>query len=150
DMIGGTSTGAIVAAALARGASVGEVLDFYQHLVPIMFSKRNLLSRGKSLYEAGPLAKALRDFFGDETTLAPKYLRTVLLVVVKNAPPQSSWPITSNPGAKYNDFPRPDSNLRIRLWQLVRGSTAAPIYFPPETIQWDSSDPSGAFVIADG
>jgi hypothetical protein len=40
--------------------------------------------------------------------------------------------------------------LKIPLWQLVRASTAAPIYFPPEVLQWDAADPSSAFVFVDG
>jgi hypothetical protein len=34
----------------------------------------------------------------------------------------------------YNDPKRPNCNLRLPLWQLVRASTAAPTYFPPEVI----------------
>jgi uncharacterized protein len=36
------------------------------------------------------------------------------------------------------------------LWQLVRASTAAPVYFPPEVVQWDPTDPSKTFVFVDG
>jgi hypothetical protein len=42
------------------------------------------------------------------------------------------WPVSNNPAAKYNALDRIDCNLRIPLWQFVRGSTAAPTYFPPE------------------
>ena len=37
-----------------------------------------------------------------------------------------------NSGAKYNN--RQISNLNMPLWQLVRASTAAPTYFPPELV----------------
>ena len=37
DYIGGTSTGAIIAAGLARGMSVGELTDFYRAVGPEMF-----------------------------------------------------------------------------------------------------------------
>jgi patatin-like phospholipase/acyl hydrolase len=40
--------------------------------------------------------------------------------------------------------------LKIPLWQLVRASTAAPVYFPPEVLQRDSTDPSKTFVFVDG
>ncbi|HHH20454.1 MAG TPA: patatin, partial [Nitratifractor sp.] len=38
---------------------------------------------------------------------------------------------------KYNDLDSmgADSNLHLPLWQLLRASTAAPIYFPPEEIE---------------
>src|SRR5262249_19221578 len=58
----------------------------------------------------------------------------LLLLVLRNATTDSPWPVSNNPNAKYNDPARPDSNARLPLWQLVRASTAAPTYFPPETI----------------
>jgi hypothetical protein len=36
------------------------------------------------------------------------------------------------------------------LWQIVRASTAAPVYFPPETIAWDKDDAAKQFVFVDG
>jgi patatin-like phospholipase/acyl hydrolase len=45
---------------------------------------------------------------------------------------------------------RPDNNLRIPMWQLVRAGTAAPVYFPPEIIQWDPSDSNKTFALVDG
>jgi patatin-like phospholipase/acyl hydrolase len=54
-----------------------------------------------------------------------------------------SWP-------KYNDPARKDCNLKMPLWQLIRASTAAPVYFPAETLQWDPDDKSKTFVFADG
>ena len=50
DVIAGTSTGAIIAAALARGMSVGEVLSFYRDFGREVFTKRSLFARWKSLY----------------------------------------------------------------------------------------------------
>jgi predicted acylesterase/phospholipase RssA len=74
----------------------------------------------------------------------------MLLVVTKNVTTDSAWPISSNPDAHYNAPARRDCNLRIPLWQLVRASTAAPAFFPPEILQWDRDDPSKTFVFADG
>jgi ferredoxin-NADP reductase len=36
------------------------------------------------------------------------------------------------------------------LFQLVRASTAAPVYFPPETLQWDPNNEDKTFVFVDG
>src|SRR3954469_21360043 len=55
DYIGGTSTGAIIAAGLTVGMSVRELLDFYSDAGPLMFHKRFLLQRVRSFYEADPL-----------------------------------------------------------------------------------------------
>jgi hypothetical protein len=38
----------------------------------------------------------------------------------------------------------------MRLWQLVRASTAAPIYFPPEVIELQRGNPNRTFVFVDG
>ncbi|HUJ44115.1 MAG TPA: patatin-like phospholipase family protein, partial [Opitutaceae bacterium] len=58
-----------------------------------------------------------------------------LMAVMRDASTGSAWPVTNNPLAKYNDRSRPDCNLDIPLWQLLRASTAAPTYFPPEEIK---------------
>jgi hypothetical protein len=135
DYIAGTSTGAIIAAGLARGKSVDELIQFYVDSGKDMFEKSHLLNRLKSFYSADPLRKQLKKVFGAETNLLPKYLRCLLLVVTRNVTTDSPWPISSNPDARYNDPKRSDSNLLLPLWQLVRASTAAPIFFPPEIVK---------------
>jgi len=68
------------------------------------------------------------------------------MIVMRNATTDSPWPVSNNPYAKYNDKSRPDCNLNLPLWQLVRASTAAPVYFPPETVQIGEKK----FVFVDG
>lgn len=150
DYIGGTSTGAIIAAGLARGMSARELSDFYMKTGPAMFDKSFILFRLRHLYESEPLAKELKKTFGEKTDLFPKSLKCLLLVVTRNVSTDSPWPISSNPFARYNLPHRNDCNLCIPLWQLVRASTAAPIYFAPEVLQWDKDDPSKTFVFEDG
>lgn len=150
DYIAGTSTGAIIAAGLARGMSVADLLGFYKRTGKQMFEKSFLLARLRSFYTADPLREQLQDVFGRDTTLEPQHLRSLLLVVTRNVTTDSPWPISSNPEAKYNDPVRPDCNLRIPLWRLVRASTAAPVYFPPEVLQWDPKDDTKTFVFVDG
>jgi patatin-like phospholipase/acyl hydrolase len=150
DYIGGTSTGAIIAAGLARGMSAKELSDFYMKAGPAMFDKSFILFRLRHLYESKPLQEELQKTFGKDTTLFPQHLKCLLLIVTRNVSTDSPWPISSNPDAKYNLPSRPDCNLCIPLWQLVRASTAAPIYFAPEVLQWDPNDPSKTFVFEDG
>jgi hypothetical protein len=150
DYIGGTSTGAIIAAGLARGKSVDELIAFYRTAGPLMFDKRALFSRWKSLFASDPLVAELKKVFGATTTLSPEDLECLLLVVTRNATTDSPWPISSNPEAKYCEPERPDCNLRLPLWQLVRASTAAPVYFPPEVIRLDQNNPAKDFVFVDG
>jgi uncharacterized protein len=46
---------------------------------------------------------------------------------------------------------RNDCNLRLPLWQLVRASTAAPTYFPPEVITLAEGTPQAyTFIFVDG
>ncbi len=150
DYIGGTSTGAIIAAGLACGMSAQELSDFYMKTGPAMFDKSFILFRLRHLYESQPLAEELQKTFGKDTNLFPENLKCLLLVVTRNVSTDSPWPISSNPFARYNLPHRADCNLCIPLWQLVRASTAAPIYFAPEVIQWDPQDPSKTFVFEDG
>jgi uncharacterized protein len=150
DYIAGTSTGAIIAAGLSRGLTTADLIEFYTSSGKQMFDPAWLLERIKYLYTADPLKAQLQDVFGRDTNLEPDNLKCLFLAVTKNVTTDSPWPISSNPDAKYNDPARKDCNLRIPLWQLVRASTAAPVYFPPEVVQWDPTDQSKTFVFVDG
>jgi patatin-like phospholipase/acyl hydrolase len=150
DYIAGTSTGAIIAAGLARGLSVSDLIQFYKDCGAEMFEPSRLVERIKFFYAADPLKEKLKEVFGSATNLDPDYLKCLLLIVTKNVTTDSPWPISSNPDAKYNDPAREDCNLRIPLWQLVRASTAAPLFFPPEIVQWHPNDPAKTFVFCDG
>ena len=154
DYIAGTSTGAIIAAGLSIGMSAAELLQFYREAGVSMFEKNALLQRLKSFYTDEPLKTKLQGIFqetaGGQADLTSRRLRCLLLIVTRNLTTDSPWPISSNPIAKYNDAARPDCNLRIPLWQLVRASTAAPVFFPPEILNWDPADPSKSFVFVDG
>lgn len=150
DYIGGTSTGAIIAAGLARGMSASDLLDFYQKTGPAMFDKAFIINRLKYLYKSQPLAEQLQDVFGKDTNLHPRNLKCLLLIVTRNVSTDSAWPVSSNPLARYNDCSRADCNLNIPLWQLVRASTAAPVFFAPEVLQWDPNDPTKIFKFVDG
>ena len=147
DYIAGTSTGAIIAACLARGMSTAEIFTFYNSAGKQMFESAHLMQRLQCLYTADPLKAKLQDVFGHDTTLEPpevpteKSLQCLLLVVTKNFTTDSPWPVSTNPDAKYNDPTRKDCNLKVPLWQLVRASTAAPVFFPPEVLAWDPIGP---------
>lgn len=151
DYIGGTSTGAIIAAGLSIGLSVQKLLDFYEEKGEDMFDKAFILNRLRFFYNDEPLKKELQKTFGTgDIDIKNGSFKTLLLVVTMNRTTDSPWPISNNPFAKYNNPERPDCNLRIPLYQLVRASTAAPAYFKPETLQWDLNDPKKTFVFVDG
>lgn len=151
DYIGGTSTGAIIAAGLSLGMSAEQLLDFYENKGEAMFDKAFLLKKVKYFYNEGPLLKELKNTFGSGTIdLQTGVFKTLLLAVTMNRSTDSPWPVSNNPLAKYNAAGRPDCNLQIPLYQLVRASTAAPAYFRPETLQWDPKNPDKTFVFVDG
>jgi hypothetical protein len=150
DYIGGTSTGAIIAAGLAIGMSAQELSDFYIATGPKMFEKAFILERLRHLYKKEPLTEELKKTYGAKTDLGSNKLKCLLLVVTRNVSTDSPWPISSNPFARYNHPARKDCNLQIPLWQLVRASTAAPVFFPPEILQWDPRDASRTFLFEDG
>jgi len=138
DYVSGTSTGGIIAAGIAMGMSVAEMMDFYVQNGAAMFDKTGLFSYVTSFFQSkfqsSPLAKQLKTVFGEDTTLGSPRIRSLLLLVMRNATTDSPWPISNNPFAKYNDPAHPANNLKLPLWQLVRASTAAPTYFSPEVI----------------
>lgn len=149
DYIGGTSTGGIIAAALAIGLSVDEIEKYYFDQASAMFSptanifKRLLVEK----YDAEALRQQLQHIFGVDTTLGSKKLKTLLLLIMMNASTSSPWPVSSNPNAKYNDLSLGDDcNLNIPLWQLVRASAAAPYFFEPENVKVGSQN----FLFYDG
>jgi uncharacterized protein len=140
DYVAGTSTGAIIAAALALGQPVDDIRRRYESLGHKVFAKRFLPMRLRSLYQDAPLRKELDDFFGPRRSLGDPELRTLLLVVMHNTVTDSPWPLSNCTLAKYNRADRnlispPDRNLDIPLAPLVRASTAAPIYFEPQKLQ---------------
>ncbi len=154
--IGGTSTGAIIAAFLSWGLSVGKIEELYRANAIAMFTKSGWLQRFTShKFIAAGLTGFLKDFFveddGTPATIGTEKLKTFLLVVTRNATTGSPWPISNNPAAKYNDPASPGNNLQIPLWQLVRASTAAPTFFPPEILEvkGDKGEPL-VFAFEDG
>jgi len=146
DYIGGTSTGAVIAAGLAKGLRVGELLGLYVTRCEEMFDHASLRRRYQYRYGSEGLKELLQDKLGKDTTLGSEDLKTLLLIVVRNATTDSPWPLSNNPKALFNDPSREDNNLAIPLWQLVRASTAAPTYFPPELVTLGAHD----FVFIDG
>jgi hypothetical protein len=139
DLIAGTSTGSIIAAALARGMTVAEITRKYLQLGQTVFQK-SWLRQGfvRALYDEAQLISELKQVYGEETAMGDASLQTGLLIVTKRLDSGSVWPVSNNPRGKYFGV-RPDgkviANSAYPLWQVVRASTAAPRYFDPERIE---------------
>jgi patatin-like phospholipase/acyl hydrolase len=135
DFVAGTSTGAIIAACISLGMKVADIRTFYLESGEEMFDKSSLLRRLHHKYDDEKLAARMQQVFGKDAKLGSDKLRTVLMMVMRNASTDSPWPVSNNPFAKYNARSHADCNLELPLWQLVRASTAAPVYFPPEVVK---------------
>lgn len=139
DLIGGTSTGSIIAAMLSCGFSVGEIKKLYRQLADEVF-QRSVLRDGLfvSKFPEKPLRKALVSYLGKETTLESDRIRTGLMIMTKRLDTGSPWPLHNCPFGPYFN-PKPGSgdaiaNKDFLLAQIVRASTAAPHFFKPEKI----------------
>ena len=140
DLIGGTSTGSIIAALLAiSGYSIDQVKEKYKSLGAKIFSDHNgfnLLGRQiyfKGKYDSKPLKEELEKIFKD-IRLGDEENKTGLCVVTKRLDTCSTWPITNNPKAKYFE------QNRFFIKDVVRASTAAPSFFEPEVIDVGSGE----------
>jgi uncharacterized protein len=129
DLIGGTSTGAILAAGLCLGLKAAQLRDFYLNFGKGIFTKVFFPIRFWHSYPSEPLEGYLKDVFGENTTLGSNKLRSQLLIVAKNATLGTTWFFTNNQKGKYFS-----TNAALPLWQIVRASSAAPTFFPPQKI----------------
>lgn len=155
DLIGGTSTGAIIASGLALGMSAAELKALYFRLAPAVFRKPWLSVWGyQPRFSEKGLARELKAIIGDRELASPD-LRTGLAIMMKRLDTASPWVITNNPRAKYWDDPAPDpvtgkrphiGNKHYRVADLVRASTAAPFYFAPHSMRIVETEPEGLFV----
>lgn len=151
DLIGGTSTGAIIAACLALGMSVADIKEKYFALGAKVFSRKynwwNVFEFGKFVqaqYDADPLQEELQNVFGD-ITLESDSIQTGLCVVAKRADTNSVWPLINHPHGKYYNSEH-GRNKDILLWKAVLASCAAPSYFLPQQVDVGGGLPVGAFV----
>lgn len=133
DLIGGTSTGAIVASGLALGLTVDAMIELYMSLGPKVFGRRvgdgNLF---RSKYDPRDLRIALEPTLGRRTLGSPD-LKTGLAIHMKRIDTGSAWVLTNNPRNKFFDFDDDERgtvpNRRYRLIDLVMASAAAPTFF---------------------
>ncbi len=160
DFVSGTSTGAIIAACISTGMSMDRIREFYVGSGEQMFDKASVFKRLRYNYNDEPLAQKLRDELNralgyssvaPPATLGDDGLRTLLMMVLRNHTTDSPWPVRNNPRARYNQLERKDCNLKLPLWQLVRASTAAPTFFPPEVVTFAPGSPDEyQFIFVDG
>jgi hypothetical protein len=149
DLIGGTSTGAIIAGALALGYRAADVRKFYYALGPRVFRRSFWRVAGlMSKFDRQNLISGLDTVLGDRT-LGSDDIRTGLGVIAKRLDTGSCWVICNNPRSKFWNTPSDRSfvgNQHYILSTLIRASAAAPHYFDPELIEIIPNEPPGLFV----
>ena len=130
DLIGGTSTGSILAAGLAIGREVANVRDIYFELGPAVFARRaGLKDILAARYSEKALERELEAGFGD-IRLGDPEVRTGLCIVAKRADTWSVWPLHNHPDGVYGA-----ENAQVRVRDATRASTAAPTFFRPVGIE---------------
>lgn len=148
-LVGGTSTGAIIAGALALGYRTNDLKDFYSKLAPLVFRRPWRRWRyWRAKFDAEALREQIAKVVG-ERTLDSNDLITGFALVAKRLDTGSPWFLMNNPRAPYWETPPDQSNIGnryYRLANLVRASTAAPFWFEPEVIEIVKGEPHGLFI----
>ena len=149
DLIGGTSTGAIISTALSLGYTAAEITDFYHELAPRIFRRSYWRIIGwQPVFSAKNLKEEITRVCGTRT-LDTEDLLTYLAIVTKRMDTGSAWVLSNNPASKFWNTPEDGSfigNRHYPLRELVRASTAAPHYFNPEPVSVIADEPPGLFV----
>src|SRR6185312_8551342 len=101
DLVGGTSTGAIIAGGIALGKTTRELKDIYQRLAPLAFHhSRFRIPFLQPKFDVTALRREIAAIVGEQT-LDSQELRTGLGIVAKRADTASLWIVANNPRAPY-------------------------------------------------
>jgi len=141
DLIVGTSTGGIIALALANHMEAHRIVTFYKDYGPAIFEKRGpsrkekilglCLQRDvaglfKSIYDNQALSNALGKVFGETRTLKEMYEQHHTAVCVSTTDPKNCKPIVF----KTPHHDKLIAQLDKKLWEVALATSAAPIFFP--------------------
>lgn len=142
DYIGGTSTGSIIAVLLSFGYSVDAIIKLYLSLSAEVFGfcSRKIVSKIFTFipgYRSKPIESYLKLYLGD-IKLGDEKLMNLLAVFTKNTSSNNIWTFNNNPNSRFfkksNKHPDVFPNKDQYLKDLIRASTAAPVYFPPKEL----------------
>jgi|SRR6185312_13010406 len=133
DLIGGTSTGSIIAAGLALGQDAAYLRELYHRLGPIVFAPAlPRIPLLQSKFDPKKLGAVIEQELG-RVTLETAAWKCGFAAVAKRVDTGSSWILTNCPHSKYwyGDPAWPDvtPNKDYELARIVQASAAAPFYF---------------------
>ena len=121
NLMAGTSTGGIIALALAIGSDASRIVEFYKNFGEKIFPKKHRFGCLKEKYSNIPLKKALENFFGDKTISNCKSKVCIPAIDAVNCQPII---FKTNNNGKLNR----DENTK--LVDIALATSAAPTYFP--------------------
>lgn len=134
DLIAGTSTGGIIALAIAKGASPAELVELYKNLGPSVFTDSlwdNIKDLGSVLgaqYDTEPLERELKAFLGETTTLGQLTKRVLVTTFdldnLRPEPTRRTW----KPKLFHNIGQ--DNDGEALAYKVGLYTSAAPTYFP--------------------
>src|SRR5580704_16088698 len=129
DLIGGTSTGAIIAAGLASGYSANQMHKFYSELAPKIFKTPIFRIPGwRASFDARRLHLELNRILSGYT-LGSEDLQTGLCIILKRLDTGSCWIIMNNPRSAFWETRADNSdnsfvgNRHFLLTNIIRAST---------------------------
>lgn len=147
DLIAGTSTGGILALALAARIPAREIVDFYRLWGPKIFPPmgrrlRLLRSLVTAKFSNKTLEEALKNVFGE---------RRIIDVYGADNPVALCIPVINAVTGAPFVFKTPHDQKLVRdneykLWQVALATSAAPIFFPMARITIPNSNASNLFV----
>jgi uncharacterized protein len=124
DFIAGTSTGGIIALALATGRTAYEIVQFYEEMIPKVFSpgaqRLGPLHSVMPKYDNTPLRRAVEDYFKDATLEHVQTDVCITSVALGSGKPRLH---------KSDYFRRNIGRSDERLSDIALATSAAPTYF---------------------
>lgn len=126
DLFVGTSTGSILACALAHGISPREIVEFYRRNAKEIFKEKEGIYGYffmQSKYDSSNFKKILEGIFHDEMRLKDLSKKVICVSFELRNPVYDSW----TPALIDNFDPQ---NAKIKVVDAILRSTAAPTYFP--------------------
>jgi hypothetical protein len=132
DLIGGSSTGAILAAGLAFGKSCAEMADVFRAIAPDSQAQDNAANGIlRPRFDVRRLEDALIRLFGDNELQSPQ-LQTGLAVFLKRIDTGAAWAVTNNPNNPFFEgggATGPIANRHLLIRKLVQACAGAPVFF---------------------
>jgi hypothetical protein len=154
DLIGGASTGAVAAAALALGKSCAEVADLYREMAPEPAAgKGKVAVIRRARFDTPRMEAALLRAFGD-AELGGRELQTGLALFARRADTGVTWTYTNNPRSRHwEGAPGAAPSRRLLLRKLAQACAGSPAAYEETRLRLDGDhaplpDAEGVFIDA--